>query len=502
MRNSRVGINIATSLLQQAVAVICGFIVPRLILNAYGSAYNGIVSSVSQFLSCVTLLRAGIGGVTRAALYKSLEANEPDKTAAIIKATELFMRKIALIFIVALLGFAALYPLLVKEEFDWLFSFTLVLILGISTVVQYYFGIANQFLLHADQRLYIINLWQIAGVLLNSLLTVFLIRAGYGIHMAKLGSAAAFSIQPVVLYLYVRRQYRFKKNIAPDFGAIQQRWDAFAHQLSAFAHSNTDVMVLTFFADLRQVSVYTVYTMIAGGINMLIASAANAVEAVLGKTLAKADQRLLREKVGLYELLMHLAGTILFSCTAILIVPFVMVYTTGIYDVDYNQPLLGYLMCLAYWLSAIRLPYQNVIEAAGHFKQTKNMAIIETVLNIVLSCALVMACGTVGVVIGTVVAMGYRTVCYAIYAREKLLGQSILGFVKRIFASILSLTLIFLPLFCFNIPTNLLLFVSNYAEWIVAATVVFCYVTVVAVAVNVACYYDKIRKLICMFVKK
>ena len=36
MKNSRVGFNVATSLLQQAATVVCGFIVPRLVLGAYG----------------------------------------------------------------------------------------------------------------------------------------------------------------------------------------------------------------------------------------------------------------------------------------------------------------------------------------------------------------------------------------------------------------------------------------------------------------------------------
>lgn len=502
MRQSRIGINIATSLLQQAVAVVCGFIVPRLILGAYGAAYHGIVNSVSQFLSCVTLLRAGIGGVTRAALYRSLAENDLEKTSAIVKATEQFMRKIALIFSGALLVFAAVYPFLVKEEFDWLFSFSLVLILGISTVVQYYFGITNQFLLHTDQRLYISNLWQTVATILNTLLTVFLIRAGCGIHIAKLGSAVAFSLTPIMLFVYVRRRYSLRRDVAPDYGALQQRWDAFAHQLAAFIHSNTDIMVLTVFTNMKQVSVYSVYSAVVGSLSGLIASAANAVEASLGRILVGENRAALRERVDVYELLMHIIGTIIFSCAAILIVPFVMVYTAGVQDVNYNQPAMGYLMCLAYWLTVIRLPYQNVIEAAGHFKETKGIAIAEAVLNVGLSCVLVAACGTVGVVIGTVVAMAYRTVCYAIYASKKLLGQNILCFVKRLLVSILALAAIFAPIFLFHMEEKLLQAATGYLEWIMVAFVVFFYVATVTAAINGVCYFDKMKKLIRVFLKK
>ena len=64
--------NMMASIGYEMVAVICGLILPRLILSTFGSSYNGITSSITQFLSCVTLLRAGIGGVTRASLYKPL----------------------------------------------------------------------------------------------------------------------------------------------------------------------------------------------------------------------------------------------------------------------------------------------------------------------------------------------------------------------------------------------------------------------------------------------
>ena len=133
---------LVTSLVLQIITIICGFILPRLILQSFGSVYNGIVNSVNQFLSCVTLLRAGIGGVTRAALYKPLEENDTNKISAIVNASEKFMRKIAGIFVILLVIFAMIYPLFVKEDFTWLFAFSLVLILGISCTILFWYYIS------------------------------------------------------------------------------------------------------------------------------------------------------------------------------------------------------------------------------------------------------------------------------------------------------------------------------------------------------------------------
>ena len=143
MRSKKALINSFSALLLELVTIICGFILPRLILSRFGSSYNGITSSITQFLSYIALLKSGIGGVTRASLYKPLHEKDTNAISAIVNATERFMQQIAKIFVVFILVFAALYSFLVSNEFPWLFSFTLVLILGIGTFVQYYFGITT-----------------------------------------------------------------------------------------------------------------------------------------------------------------------------------------------------------------------------------------------------------------------------------------------------------------------------------------------------------------------
>ncbi len=97
MRSQKALKNMVVTMGYQLVAVICGLIVPRLILSHFGSSYNGITSSITQFLSCVALLRAGVFGVTRAALYKPLAEKNLTEISAIVNATERFMRRIATI---------------------------------------------------------------------------------------------------------------------------------------------------------------------------------------------------------------------------------------------------------------------------------------------------------------------------------------------------------------------------------------------------------------------
>ena len=45
--------NTICQLLLEAITAACGLILPRLILSYFGSTYNGIIQSISQFISCI-----------------------------------------------------------------------------------------------------------------------------------------------------------------------------------------------------------------------------------------------------------------------------------------------------------------------------------------------------------------------------------------------------------------------------------------------------------------
>ena len=492
--------NISASLTLEIVSVICAFVLPRMIISGFGSEYNGIVSSVTQFLSVVTLLRGGIGGVTRAALYRPLVENDTYKISAIIKATEAFMRKIVYIFAVFLILFAASYPVLVSKEFDWLYTFTLVLILGISTISQYYFGITYQFLLSADQKSYIYNILQTIATILNTVFSVVLIKMGVEFRLMKLISALVFATIPIALYWYVHRNYAILKTVPKDNTAIKQRWDAFIHQLAAFLHTNTDVMLLTMFSTLYDVSVYSVYNMIVYGVRKFVTVFTSGIESLIGKLIA-AKSKQLESFVDMYEWVINVISTVVFGCTAVLIVPFAKVYTLDITDADYIQPALGYLLVLGSFFASIRLPYQSMVESAGHFKQTRNGAIIEALINLGLSLALIVPFKAVGVAIGTVVAMVFRTIQYAFYSSKNILKRSCLFFIKRGIVTTANILILAIPYQLCGIDVFLLNHSVSYFSWLLEALAVFAVLLVITLIVNIVAYRNTFVNIV-HFLKK
>lgn len=467
MRTRKALYNSISSLILELTSVICGFILPKLILSAFGSTYNGLTASITQFLSLVTLLRAGVGGVTKAALYRPLAENDMDRISGIVNATRILMRKIAFIFAAGLTVFALVYPVLVRESFDFLFTCILVLIMGIATFVQYYFAITYQILLIADQRQYIIAVIQSITLILNLMVTVILIKLGHGIHAVKLGSAAVFCLNPLLTVAYIKRKYSLRTSVPPDNTALAQRWDAFTHQIAAYIQENTDVMVLTVFCTVVEVSVYSVYFLVSNGVKKLLATITVGFESVFGNMIALNDYDGLRRNMIRIEYLLFSVATVVYSCLFFLIVPFVSIYTSGITDAEYVRPLFAIVLSASQFICCIRVPYQNIVDAAGHFKQTRNSAVIEAFLNLSISIVMVICWGLVGVAIGTLVSSLYRTVYLALYASKHILNRACYSFIKRVGCCLLEFALIYTLVRCFvNMP------VTGYASWFIYAVIV------------------------------
>ena len=103
MRKKRLILNTITSLLLQLTTIICGFVLPRLILNHFGSNVNGLVNSITQFLQIISFLELGVGAVVQSSLYKPLADKDNNQISSIIVSANKFFRKIAIILTVYIL---------------------------------------------------------------------------------------------------------------------------------------------------------------------------------------------------------------------------------------------------------------------------------------------------------------------------------------------------------------------------------------------------------------
>ncbi len=488
-RGKKLALNTITSLGLQVVSVICGFILPRLILESFGSDVNGLVNSITQFLGVITLLDLGVGAVVQSALYKPLADNNTNMISKIYVSANKFFRRLAEILLVYVVLLMIFYPMLVNKSFGHMYTALLIAAICISSFAQYYFGIVNSLLLNADQRGYIQYVAQIITLILNTFACYIIIKLGASIQIVKLTTSLIFLLRPLFLVFYVKKHYSIDPKITYTDEPIKQKWNGMAQHFASYVLNGTDNIVLTMFSTLGNVSIYSVYNVVIIGVKNALLSVTNGFQSLIGEMLAKKETMKLNAFFGFVEWFLHTGTTLVFGCTGVLIVDFVRVYTYGINDADYIQPLFAVLITIANAGHCLRLPYNILILAAGHYKQTQSNYIIAMILNIVVSIATVKMWGLVGVAIGTLIAMAYQTVWMAKYDSKNIICWPFKNFLKQ--CGIDAITVIIASLATFKIP---MLSVS-YVSWFLLAIEVFGIWLIISIVINTIFYRERVLSI-------
>lgn len=456
--------NSLAALVYQVVLVISGLILPRFIMECYGSLTYGLVSSISQFLGLITLCELGIGAVIQASLYKPLVEGDNQSISKVFVSSQRFFNKITIVIVAYIVVLLFTYPLIVDDSFDFLLTAGLILSISITYIFQYLFGITNQLLLDADQEVSIEVLPQIFATIIATIVSIILMKCGCSIVQVKAASALVYIVRPIYLSWYVKRHYPIDRSITFKEEPIKQKWNGIAQHVANVVLRNTGTIALTLFANLQFVAIYAVYSMVIKAFSQAIESTTVSLTSFLGIKIAESDTQESNRTFDYVEFFFHNLMTVLFVLIAILIVPFIKVYTAGIEDADYIQPVFAVLMVSGYYVYNLRTPYHVIIKAAGHFKQTQQSAIIEASINIIITLVFIKFFPLIAVTIGFLCAMLYRTVYYIWYLKRNILFREASIFLKYCLTDVILIVVIIALSLLFS-SVN----VDNYFTWFIYA---------------------------------
>ena len=480
----------------QVVTLICGLVLPRLIISHYGSVTNGLLSSITQFLAFFSLMEMGVGAVVRASLYKPLADHDEDAISRVLISSQRFFRRIGLMLCVYTAGLMVYFPLAVDHSRGYLGTMILVGATAFSALANYLFGIVYQQLLNADQKSYIQLGISALTTILNTVFGAVLIRMDATIEVVKLLAAFVLLLRPLLLKIYVDRKYHLNFHLKITGEPIKQKWNGLAQHIAIYIVKHADTVILTAFSTLEDVSIYYVYHLVTNGLQQLIEILTTGVGALLGNMYAKKETETLYNTFGAFELIIHSFVTLLYSIAGIMIIPFVQIYTKGITDTNYIVPVFSALIVAANASYCLRMPYYIMVQTAGHFKQTQLSAIIEAALNVCISVALVKNYGLIGVAIGTLVAMLYRTIYLAWYLHKEILYRPFSIFLKHMIVDLISASLSIALARMIGTPN------MEWHSWIIAAFKVSAITLVSVLTINTVSFRTELQAAVCLLVKK
>lgn len=466
-RYKKLKLNSIWALIYQAIILINAFVVPKLILSFYGSEVNGLVSSITQFLSFVTICDLGVSAVVSAAYYKPLTSNDNYVISKIFAFTKGFFRLIGIILFVYIIVLAFVYPVLNDNTFDWAYTAVLIVSIGISQLAQYLFGASSQLLLNSDQRAYLPLLINSATLVINTIATVVVVYLGGSIQLVKLSTSLIYILRPILMNLYVKKNYKIDHSVKFDINAVKQKGSGIIQHLAYIVYENTDVIILTIFSTLKNVSVYSIYYMVICSVKRIILSFYTGFQSLFGNMLANSETENIKKTFNFYLWSTMVIVSVIFCAVCFLIVPFVLLYTNGVADqAIYNVPTFAIIITIALALSCVRDNMFAVIKAAGHFKKTQIPALIEALSNLIISAILVINFGMVGVAIGTLLSTAFFTIYQAVYLNKNIVYYPIKKTLKHVVVVAISLVVCVFLCSLINISAD------TVVSWIVYAIVV------------------------------
>ena len=106
--------NTAGSLSLQFTNIIVGFIIPQMLIRTYGSQTNGLVTSLTQLVTYINLVEAGISAAAVFALYGPLAKNDMHGVSIIVSSAKRFYYKSGALFVAGSVVLAVAYPIFVS----------------------------------------------------------------------------------------------------------------------------------------------------------------------------------------------------------------------------------------------------------------------------------------------------------------------------------------------------------------------------------------------------
>lgn len=444
-RKSRTSIFIGTAAstaVYQAAIILTGFIVPRIIIAQYGSDVNGLVNSLTQIINYFSIVEAGISGAAVVMMYRPLSSEDWPAVSKIATAAKLFYIKSGVAFTALVVLLAVLYPLFGSVGFLGPIEIAvLVLALGAKGFLDFFTLSKYRVLLTADRRTWVIQIASAFYQVLNAMIIYMLATMGASVVVTYAVALVAIFSRTIILVAYTKKHYAQVSYNADCTGIkLEQRWDALFLQILGVIQQGAPVIIATIvLGDYKLVSVFSIYLLIANGIQQIPNFLATGLQASFGELLAKGEFEKLKRAYAEYELLTYFVVSVVCACGFVLIMPFVGLYMGSISDQNYFYPTLGFLCILNVALYHGKSPQGLMVVAAGLYRDTRWRTLIQATILIVVAAAAGVLFGMEGVFVGMCASNLYRLIDLIFFIPRRVIKCSPWASIKRLSVNVLAL---------------------------------------------------------------
>lgn len=407
MRTKYSIINSITSIVNNLITIIFVFVNKGLLIHALGIEYSGLNGLFSDLLTFIGLFEFGFGGVFTYKLYKVVYKDEKEK----IRSLYYYNKKICyIIFAVMLLIGLLLVPFIgfIVRDNSININIVVIYLLAMFSLASTYVINYKRNIIIAHQKNYIINIIHLIYIVLLNAVQILILIFVKNYYLYLLVKLICIWIENLLISNRVKKIYPYL--LDKNYKEIDKKTkneitvkvkSTIVHKVSATITYGTDNILLSIFFGLTTLGIYTNYYYIINSVDTLFRNFVASSNSSIGNLLVEKDYE---KNYQIFKKIQFLNLWItLFTASSLLVLtePFITLWIGYIYLLP---KYILIILIINYFQSMMRTPFNLFKEAAGIWIEDRNVAIAESIINIVFSLILLHFIGIAGVFLGTFIS--------------------------------------------------------------------------------------------------
>ncbi len=415
------------------ITQILNFVLRTVFIRHLGDTLNGVNGLYTSILSVLSMAELGIGTAMNYSLYRPVAQGNIEKVKSYMLLYKKAYRVIGVVIAAAGLAVSPFLPYLVRQpEGVGTRDLTLYYFIFLFNTVSTYFVAYKYSLVNAEQKNYIqTNILTATKMITVSLQIIVILTTG-NYYVYLLTAAAVELLQKIFVSNYLDRRYPYLKEkqverlSKEETGEIVTKTKALVcHKVGDVARLQTDSMIISGFINVTVSGFVDNYNLVLNSIANVVNIIFNSVLSSFGNLFATES----REKQYQIFKVYRFAACWIYGFTAIgfsiLLTPFVQIWQGSERTLAFSVVIC---ILIDYYLKGDRIVLSNFKTAAGVFEQDKYLALIQGVVNLIISVALVQKIGLMGVYIGTIVSGLIANVTKPVIIYRVILDQPVKGY--------------------------------------------------------------------------
>jgi O-antigen/teichoic acid export membrane protein len=411
------------TILYQVIISIFQIAIPRFVISTYGSAINGLSSSINQILLIVGLIQGGAVGASIYVLYKPVAEKDFTIISEVMYSSKTYFKKLGYIFCIVSIIVALVSSFILKNndinQIEVILAFLLLILASAFSFFSFsYYDI----LFSSFQERYWLSIGNLIEKLIYyCLLIIVLYTRTYFLLMFAV--VIFGTVSKVFFYTIIfKRKYKQLIDPAPKVKnyPIKNRGYLLLSLIADQAITYTPIVIVSFGYGLETASVYSVYAIIITAVSTLVNAIQLSMSALFGNLVATENDNTIKKVFNTIEYIFFLIGTYLTGSIAFLLMPFITLYTKGIDDTNYIYMTMAIIIPLLTAVFSLRTPYGFAVTVYGLFKDLCYISLFFSVLGIGIALALSLIIDMPFVLIGIIFYYFFTGIMFIFALRKKI----------------------------------------------------------------------------------